>query len=131
MQRLRKWQTLKAWCLVMSGGMSLPLAESLYSSVTQLCINILIGLEDFYEIVGTDRLSLPYWWNEFWHNIGLQRLKSAILALYVKFYTWLNISSLRLTAECGKGDTVLTGGRKTKPLLEGFCYDRPRRTRIE
>ena len=49
----------------------------------------------------------------------------------VKFYTLLNISSSRLTAECGKGYIVLTGGRKTKPMLEGFCYERPRRTRIE
>ena len=36
---------------------SLPLAEPLQSSVTQLCINILMGLDNFYEIVGTDRLS--------------------------------------------------------------------------
>ena len=95
MQRLRKWETLKAWVL------------------TYIWRNI------------------PYWWNDFWHNTGLQNLKSTILVLYVKFYTWLNISSSRLTAECGKCHTVLTGGRKTKPMMEGFSYERPRRTRIE
>ena len=36
---------------------SLPLVEPLQSPVTQFCINIIIGLDDFYEIVGTDRLS--------------------------------------------------------------------------
>ena len=36
---------------------SSPPAEPLQSSVTQLCVNILIGLDDFYEIAGTDRQS--------------------------------------------------------------------------
>ena len=36
---------------------SLPLAEPLQSSNTQLCLDILIGLDHYYEIVGTDRLS--------------------------------------------------------------------------
>ena len=36
---------------------SFPPAEPLQSSVTQLCVNILIELDDFYEIAGTDRLS--------------------------------------------------------------------------
>ena len=36
---------------------SFPLAEPLQSSVTQMCIKILIGLDNFYEIAGTDRLS--------------------------------------------------------------------------
>ena len=75
--------------------------------------------------------NIPYCWNDFGRNIGLQGLKIAILALYVKFYTLLNISSSCLTAEGGKGQTVLTGDRKTWPMLEGFCHELPRRTRIE
>ncbi|XP_065191904.1 uncharacterized protein LOC135822994 [Sycon ciliatum] len=48
---------------------TLPLAEPLTSSNDRLCIDILIGLDHYYKILGTDRISFPD---------GLQLLDSSL-----------------------------------------------------
>ena len=58
-------------------------------------------------------------------------MPSCILVLYVKLYMWLNVNSSLLTAECGKGHTVLTSGRNFRLCRQGICYELLLRTSTE
>ena len=59
---------------------SIPLAEPLQSSVILLCIKILIGLDDFYEIAGTDRLSFHDSFQLLQSSVGLTSTGNVYMA---------------------------------------------------